>query len=119
LLPSSLVKLVINGPVKKEDLSSIASRLENLTQFDLILNYKPADKIDLALFKRFVSMPKIRRLVFIQTQIDVDEISNFCKNAPGVEANIQGPHEIREPFTLTSSIQYVAITVTRPETQHS
>lgn len=115
LLPSSLVKLVINGPVTKTDLNSFATRLENLQQFDLILNYQPSEKIDLPLFRRMVAMPNIKKMVFIQTQIDVDSIAEFCQNTPGVVISIQGPTQLREPFTLTSAIQYVSISVTPSE----
>jgi len=115
LLPSSLVKLVINGPVTKADLTSFATRLENLQQFDLILNYQLSEKIDLPLFRRMVAMPNIKKMVFIQTQIDVDSIAEFCRNTPGVVASIQGPTQLREPFTLTSAIQYVSISVTPTE----
>lgn len=111
MLPSSLEKLVINGPVTKDDISSIATRLDNLTQFDLILNYQPSEKIDLSLGKRLIAMPKIRKLVFIQTQIDVDAICDLCQSTPGVSLSIQGPRELKEPYTLTVSIQYICISV--------
>jgi len=108
LLPRTLNKLVINGPVTYAGMETWTRELTELTDLTLLLNTR-GDKIDLPLYKKFLKLPKVAKLAFIQCHMDLSTIVKYIESssltAPhsGFKFVINGPREIKE----LPSIQYV------------
>lgn len=107
-LPTNLTKLSINGPIFKDDLWSFSTRLQKLQEFNLILN-TGGDRIDLDLFKSFMSLPNLRRFTAIQCPMDLDHVSKYCdtESTRELSLTIEGPVKIGDLPTL----QYVIVVV--------
>jgi len=108
ILPTSLNKLVINGPVTYADMETWTRELVELTDFTLLLNVR-GDKIDLPLYKKFLKMPKVTKLAFIQCPMDLCNMQKYmdCNNLSSPQSGfkfiINGPKEIKDlPF-----VQYI------------
>ncbi|CAL8135345.1 unnamed protein product [Orchesella dallaii] len=105
-LPMSLNKLTINGPISYKDMNSWTQILKELQELTLLLNVQ-GDKIDLPLYKKFLKMPMISRMSFIQCPMNLGAIRQYIDsmNFPkgGFKFWINGPREIGE----VPMIQYV------------
>lgn len=107
LLPKSLNKLIINGPILYSEMDVWTRDLTELIELTLLLNVR-GDRIDLYLYKKFLKMPKMARLTLIQCPMDLDDIKEYIDTklgatGPEFKFVINGPRNITELPT----IQYV------------